>query len=153
MTRGAGRAKIGLTAAEPLCDRPRTTATPRNRFRTPSHMAGPPTFDTDFRTRFRDLLGWRRDVRKFRRDRLPGGTLERLLQLACLAPSVGLSEPWRFVVVREAALGQDQILFRGVQRRSLERPGKRPRVTLTMRPARSLSLQTVPPRRVTASGG
>jgi len=25
------------------------------------------------------------------------------LKLACLAPSVGLSEPWRFVVVREAA--------------------------------------------------
>ncbi len=66
-------------------------------------MAGSPTFDADFRARFRDLLGWRRDVRKFRRDPLPDGTLERLLQLACLAPSVGLSEPWRFVVVREAA--------------------------------------------------
>jgi 5,6-dimethylbenzimidazole synthase len=65
-------------------------------------MAEPPTFDADFRARFRDLIGWRRDVRQFRRDPLPDGTLERLLQLACLAPSVGLSEPWRFVVVREA---------------------------------------------------
>ncbi|MBS0532260.1 MAG: 5,6-dimethylbenzimidazole synthase [Proteobacteria bacterium] len=66
-------------------------------------MAGSPTFDADFRARFRDLLGWRRDVRKFRRNPLPDGTLERLIQLACLAPSVGLSEPWRFVVVRDVA--------------------------------------------------
>lgn len=66
-------------------------------------MAEAPTFDADFRARFRDLIGWRRDVRQFRRDPLPDGTLERLLNLACLAPSVGLSEPWRFVIVREAA--------------------------------------------------
>ncbi|HVV42247.1 MAG TPA: 5,6-dimethylbenzimidazole synthase [Nitrobacter sp.] len=66
-------------------------------------MNRPPTFDAEFRARFRDLLGWRRDVRQFRRDFLPEGTLERLLQLACLAPSVGLSEPWRFVVVRDPA--------------------------------------------------
>ncbi len=52
-----------------------------------------------FRARLRDLLVWRRDVRCFRRDPLPAGTLERLIHLACLAPSVGLSQPWRFVVV------------------------------------------------------
>lgn len=61
----------------------------------------PLLFDSEFRARFRDLLGWRRDVRQFRRDPLPEGALERLLQLARLAPSVGLSEPWRFVVVRD----------------------------------------------------
>src|SRR5262249_28912629 len=27
------------------------------------------------------------------------GTLERLIETACLAPSVGLSQPWRFVIV------------------------------------------------------
>jgi 5,6-dimethylbenzimidazole synthase len=42
---------------------------------------------------------WRRDVRRFRADALPVGALERLIEVACLAPSVGLSEPWRFVVV------------------------------------------------------
>ena len=42
---------------------------------------------------------WRRDVRRFRRDPLPAGVLEALIELACLAPSVGLSQPWRFVVV------------------------------------------------------
>src|SRR5512132_1847449 len=56
-------------------------------------------FDDGFRARLRDLLIWRRDVRRFRRDPLPAGTLERLIHLACLAPSVGLSQPWRFVVV------------------------------------------------------
>ena len=40
-------------------------------------------------------------MRHFRADPLPPGTVERLLQLACLAPSVGLSEPWRFVLVDE----------------------------------------------------
>jgi 5,6-dimethylbenzimidazole synthase len=60
---------------------------------------GPTDFDEAFRARLRDLLVWRRDVRCFRRDPLPAGTLERLIHLACLAPSVGLSQPWRFVVV------------------------------------------------------
>jgi len=59
----------------------------------------PSDFDEAFRARLRDLLVWRRDVRCFRRDPLPAGTLERLIHLACLAPSVGLSQPWRFVVV------------------------------------------------------
>ena len=60
-------------------------------------------FDDAFRARLRELLVWRRDVRSFRRDPLPAGTLERLIELACLAPSVGLSQPWRFVIVEDAA--------------------------------------------------
>jgi 5,6-dimethylbenzimidazole synthase len=56
-------------------------------------------FDDAFRLRLRELLAWRRDVRRFRPDPLPAGTLEALIELACLAPSVGLSQPWRFVVV------------------------------------------------------
>jgi 5,6-dimethylbenzimidazole synthase len=56
-------------------------------------------FDQAFRDRLRDLLVWRRDVRRFRREPLPGGALEALIELACLAPSVGLSQPWRFVIV------------------------------------------------------
>ena len=57
------------------------------------------SFDDDFRMRLRDLIVWRRDVRRFRRDPLPEGTLQALIELACLAPSVGLSQPWRFVIV------------------------------------------------------
>jgi 5,6-dimethylbenzimidazole synthase len=47
---------------------------------------------------------WRRDVRRFREDPLPDGTLESLIELACLAPSVGLSQPWRFVIVTNPAI-------------------------------------------------
>jgi 5,6-dimethylbenzimidazole synthase len=61
-------------------------------------------FDPVFRERLRDLLLWRRDVRRFRRDALPLGALETLIELGCLAPSVGLSQPWRFVIVENAAI-------------------------------------------------
>src|SRR5271167_871289 len=61
-------------------------------------------FDPAFRARLRDLLVWRRDVRRFRSDALPAGALETLIELACLAPSVGLSQPWRFVIVENAAI-------------------------------------------------
>jgi 5,6-dimethylbenzimidazole synthase len=56
-------------------------------------------FSDDFREEFRQLLVWRRDVRHFRPDPLPAGLFEELLELATLAPSVGLSEPWRFIRV------------------------------------------------------
>jgi 5,6-dimethylbenzimidazole synthase len=62
-------------------------------------MNSQPSFDAEFQRRFLELLIWRRDVRRFRRSPLPAGTLEHLVELARLAPSVGLSEPWRFVAV------------------------------------------------------
>jgi 5,6-dimethylbenzimidazole synthase len=62
-------------------------------------MSLAPQFDDEFRARLRELLRWRRDVRHFRRDPLPDGAIERLIATACLAPSVGLSQPWRFVLV------------------------------------------------------
>lgn len=58
-----------------------------------------PDFDEAFRAKFAELLLWRRDVRHFETRPLPEGCIERLLGLACLAPSVGLSEPWRYVLV------------------------------------------------------
>lgn len=45
-------------------------------------------------------------MRHFRADPLPDGTFERLVEVACLAPSVGLSQPWRFVHVESAARRQ-----------------------------------------------
>jgi 5,6-dimethylbenzimidazole synthase len=62
-------------------------------------MASAPHFDDAFRAQLRALLAWRRDVRRFRRAPIPEGTIERLIETACLAPSVGLSQPWRFVLV------------------------------------------------------
>jgi 5,6-dimethylbenzimidazole synthase len=69
----------------------------------PAAAKQPAEFDRAFRARLRDLVVWRRDVRRFRRDPLPSGTLEALIELACLAPSVGLSQPWRFVIVEDGA--------------------------------------------------
>ena len=62
-----------------------------------------PEFDAAFRELLYDLLKWRRDVRRFKRASLPQGTIERLLGIACLSPSVGLSESWRFVIVEDEA--------------------------------------------------
>lgn len=61
------------------------------------------TFDDHFRNQLRELFIWRRDVRRFRTDPLPAGALERLIDIACLSPSVGLSQPWRFVIVEDTA--------------------------------------------------
>jgi 5,6-dimethylbenzimidazole synthase len=63
----------------------------------------PPEFDAEFRQQLYDLLRWRRDVRRFQRAPLPAGTIERLISIACLSPSVGLSEPWRFAIVEDEA--------------------------------------------------
>lgn len=60
-----------------------------------------PDFDAGFRAKLADLVAWRRDVRSFRPDPVPAESIDRLLRLACLAPSVGLSEPWRFVLVED----------------------------------------------------
>lgn len=64
-------------------------------------------FDLEFQTELEALLVWRRDVRHFRTDALPEGTVERLLGLATLAPSVGNSQPWRFVRIRSTALREN----------------------------------------------
>jgi 5,6-dimethylbenzimidazole synthase len=60
-------------------------------------------FDDEFQARLLDLFRWRRDVRRFLRDPIPQETLHYLLQVAALAPSVGLCQPWRFVTVGDAA--------------------------------------------------
>jgi len=61
-----------------------------------------PQFSEEFRSQFRQLLVWRRDVRRFRPDPVDLRIVTDLLSLACLAPSVGNSQPWRFVIVSEA---------------------------------------------------
>jgi 5,6-dimethylbenzimidazole synthase len=71
--------------------------------------SGAPHFDAAFRARLHDLFRWRRDVRRFRTDPLPSGAAERLIEIACQAPSVGLCQPWRFVLVDSAARRQQVI--------------------------------------------
>jgi 5,6-dimethylbenzimidazole synthase len=73
---------------------------------TASHDEAPsaaPSFDASFRASLTDLLRWRRDVRRFCREPVPEDAIEDLLRHAILAPSVGHSQPWRFVAVETAA--------------------------------------------------
>ena len=62
-----------------------------------------PVFDAAFRATLRELFRWRRDVRRFGTTPIAAQTLDALLEVACLAPSVGLSQPWRFVTVDDPA--------------------------------------------------
>lgn len=62
-----------------------------------------PQFNDRFRHDLKQLLRWRRDVRRFRTDPIPDALVEELLDLACLAPSVGNAQPWRFVSVDDPA--------------------------------------------------
>jgi 5,6-dimethylbenzimidazole synthase len=61
----------------------------------------PPDFDASFRARLEDLFRWRRDVRRFRADAVDDALIDGLIGLAALAPSVGNSQPWRFVTVAD----------------------------------------------------
>jgi nicotinate-nucleotide--dimethylbenzimidazole phosphoribosyltransferase len=45
-------------------------------------------------------IGERRDIRRFRPEPLPDELLLKLLEAAHRAPSVGLMQPWRFIVIR-----------------------------------------------------
>ncbi|RMB36951.1 cob(II)yrinic acid a,c-diamide reductase [Sphingomonas sp. PP-F2F-G114-C0414] len=65
--------------------------------------ADAPIFGPAFQAELDALFRWRRDVRRFRRDALSVGLLDRLLETANAAPSVGLSQPWRFVTVDDPA--------------------------------------------------
>ena len=70
-----------------------------------------PEFGAQFQAQLLDLFRWRRDVRHFCAAPVPPALLDHLLEVACLAPSVGLSQPWRFVMVespvRRAAVRAD----------------------------------------------
>ena len=61
------------------------------------------TADAEFSDEFRDqldlLMRLRRDVRRFRTDPVDEAVLARCFDAFCLAPSVGLSEPWRVIRV------------------------------------------------------
>ncbi|WP_210255021.1 5,6-dimethylbenzimidazole synthase [Methylocapsa sp. S129] len=65
----------------------------------PSRPQDRPVFDASFQASFVELLAWRRDVRRFRRDEIPEALLGSLLDLTALAPSVGNCQPTRWVRV------------------------------------------------------
>ncbi|NVO24470.1 5,6-dimethylbenzimidazole synthase [Donghicola sp. C2-DW-16] len=60
-------------------------------------------FSDTFRSELDQLMRWRRDVRHFRTDPVSEDLLVDLFGTFALAPSVGLSEPWRLIRVTSAA--------------------------------------------------
>lgn len=78
-------------------------------------------FSQDFQNDLLDLMRWRRDVRRFRCDPVDEALLQECLATFQLAPSVGLSEPWRVIRVqsdgaRAAALAN----FKTANQRALD---------------------------------
>ncbi|MDP4033196.1 MAG: 5,6-dimethylbenzimidazole synthase [Pseudorhodobacter sp.] len=61
------------------------------------------SYSPEFTAELMDLMRWRRDVRRFRRDPVAAAVLGRCLTAFGLAPSVGLSEPWRLIRVESPA--------------------------------------------------
>ena len=69
-------------------------------------MTGPAITPIDS-AMFEALIRARRDIRHFRTDPLAETDVEWLLAMAHRAPSVGLSQPWRFVRIETPALRED----------------------------------------------
>jgi 5,6-dimethylbenzimidazole synthase len=59
------------------------------------------SFSDAFRRELQTLFEVRRDVRRFTSQPVDPELLDGLIETACLAPSVGLSQPWRFVLVED----------------------------------------------------
>jgi 5,6-dimethylbenzimidazole synthase len=68
-----------------------------------SALSGCPDFDPVFRDTMHELFRWRRDVRSFDPSLVDDELVEKILDVTCLAPSVGNAQPWRFVSVDDAA--------------------------------------------------
>lgn len=58
------------------------------------------SFSAEFQDDLLQLMRWRRDVRRFRTDPVDEALLRQCLEAFSLAPSVGLSEPWRILRVQ-----------------------------------------------------
>lgn len=58
------------------------------------------SMDDATQTSVADVIAARRDIRRFRPDPVPPELLTHVLDAGHSAPSVGQSQPWRFVVVR-----------------------------------------------------
>lgn len=61
-------------------------------------------FNDQARQHMYEVIDSRRDVRRFRPESVPQDVLERVLTAAHHAPSVGHSQPWRFIVVGDPSI-------------------------------------------------
>lgn len=59
------------------------------------------------RLEFYEVVRRRRSVRRFQKEgRVADGVVRRLVEAACMAPSAGNTQPWRFIIVRDRGLLQ-----------------------------------------------
>ncbi|MEA2320005.1 MAG: nicotinate-nucleotide--dimethylbenzimidazole phosphoribosyltransferase [Solirubrobacteraceae bacterium] len=113
-----------------------------SRVSAPEHLRRPPTpygfdpsraaersadpagwrFADDERAAVHRVIAERRDIRRFRPDPVPEDLLRRLLEAAHSAPSVGLMQPWRIIVVRDIGT---RVAIRGLAQRERLRQADR----------------------------
>jgi 5,6-dimethylbenzimidazole synthase len=71
----------------------------------------------------------RRDVRRFVPDPIPTAVLQRILEMAHLAPSVGFMQPWNFILISSTEVrARVKVIFEETNARELariENPGQR----------------------------
>jgi 5,6-dimethylbenzimidazole synthase len=67
-------------------------------------MASDPHFSEGEREAVYRVIRERRDVRRFRGDPIPPPVLQRILEAAMRAPSVGYMQPWNFILLRDIPL-------------------------------------------------
>jgi nicotinate-nucleotide--dimethylbenzimidazole phosphoribosyltransferase len=79
-------------------------------------------YDDDALDTVHRVIADRRDIRRFRPDPVPDDVLERVLAAAHRAPSVGLMQPWRLIVIRGA---EPRIAIRDVAARERLRQADR----------------------------
>ncbi len=60
-------------------------------------------FGADAVTALHAIIAARRDIRRYRPDPVPPDLLRQVLEAGHQAPSVGHSQPWRFIIVTEQA--------------------------------------------------
>ncbi|MDX8153599.1 nicotinate-nucleotide--dimethylbenzimidazole phosphoribosyltransferase [Patulibacter brassicae] len=79
-------------------------------------------FPEDARAALYEIVDARRDIRRFRPDPVPADVLGRVLTAAHHGPSVGLMQPWRFLVVRDH---ETRVAMRGLAQRERLRQAER----------------------------
>jgi 5,6-dimethylbenzimidazole synthase len=81
-----------------------------------------PDFSDSEREAIYRLIRSRRDIRLFRPDPVPEDVLQRILEMAHYAPSVGFMQPWNFIVITSLAIRrQVKEMFEAQNEREMSR--------------------------------
>ena len=73
-------------------------------------------FTEEARESFYQIIGARRDIRKFRPDEISEETLLTILDAGHKAPSVGHSQPWRFIKITDPSIRQSAAVLADKER-------------------------------------